>query len=350
MMFQFGGVTPENGLITLASMQPTTRFGELFQYSNPMASAAGYIAGHVAHPELDLGTGYDRAMEEYIFRPLGMKSTTFSYPKALTANHAAPHAPDINGIVSKVPMDLNYCVIPWRPAGGAWSNVKDMISYVAMELSEGKLPNGKGYIDREPLLERRVPKVAMSKDETYGMGLMVDRTYGVPVVHHGGDLFGYHSDMIWLPEHNVGAVILTGGDPGSILRTIFRRKLLEVLFDGHAEADEQVAAAAKNFYAELAAERKLLTDPADPTEVAKLAGRYRNAALGDILLRTEGAKTIFDFGEWKSPVASKKNPDGTISFVTTAPGASGFEFVVAAGNGRKLVIRDRQHEYIFDGE
>lgn len=27
--------------------------------------------------------------------------------------------------------------------------------------------------------------------------------------------------------------------------------------------------------------------------------------------------TIDDFGEWKSEVASKKNPDGSVSFVTT---------------------------------
>ena len=46
--------------------------------------------------------------------------------------------------------------------------------------------------------------------------------------------------------------------------------------------------------------------------------------------RANGA-TLFDFGEWRSEVASKKNPDGTISFVTTAPGISGFEFVVGAG-------------------
>ena len=31
-------------------------------------------------------------------------------------------------------MDLNYSVIPVRPAGGAWSNVGDMLRYVQMEI------------------------------------------------------------------------------------------------------------------------------------------------------------------------------------------------------------------------
>ena len=39
-------------------------------------------------------------------------------------------------------MDINYAVIPVRPAGGAWSSVRDMLKYVQMELDEGKLPDG----------------------------------------------------------------------------------------------------------------------------------------------------------------------------------------------------------------
>ena len=188
----------------------------------------------------------------------------------------------------------------------------------------------------------------MSKDDSYGMGLMVDKTYGVPVVHHGGDLIGYHSDMIWLPQQNVGAVILTNGDPGWLIRSRFRRKLLEVLFDGRQEADNLLAADAKSYFAEIAAERKLLTVPADATESAKLAKHYWNASLGDIDVSMASGKTYFDFGEWKSEVATKKNPDGTISFVTIVPGMAGFEFVVGSGAKKTLITRDAQHEYIFE--
>ena len=204
------------------------------------------------------------------------------------------------------------------------------------------------YISKEPLLERRVAQVHIGKDEVYGMGLVVDTTYGVPVVHHGGDLTGYHSDMIWLPEQNVGAVILTNGDPGWLLRSHLRRKLLEVLFDGRAEAEAKLNADAKSFYSSLAADRKLLTIPADANETAKLGKHYTNPSLGDITVSTSGASTIFDFGEWKGEVATRKNPDGTISFITTVPGAMGFEFVVGSGPKRTLTIRDAQHEYVFE--
>ncbi|MBA2629729.1 MAG: beta-lactamase family protein [Thermoleophilaceae bacterium] len=346
-LFQFEGVTPDSALATLATMQPTSGFGEMFQYSNPLAGAAGFAGGHVAYPGLELGAAYDSAMQRLVFDPLGMKATTFDYAVALRGNHAMPHSPDVDGAPTHAVMELNYSIIPMRPAGAAWSNVRDVLAYVTMELAEGALPDGRRYISREALLERRAAQVPIGKNATYGMGLQVDTTYGVWVVHHGGDMIGFHSDMMWLPGHGVGAVVLTNGDPGWIVRTQFRRRLLEVLFDGRPEADDQVAAQGKTYYEQLAAERKLLTVPADPAEAGKLAARYHNDALGDITVSRDRDATIFDFGEWRSEMASRRNPDGTVSFMTTAPGVIGFEFVVGSGAGRTLTVRDAQHEYVF---
>jgi CubicO group peptidase (beta-lactamase class C family) len=347
-IFDYGKMTPESTMALLGTMVPTSKFGELFQYSNLMAAAAGYTGAHVIHPDMELGAAYDSAMQSYVFDPLGMKETTFNMKRAFSSNHAGSHSPDADGKTARAMTAINDAIIPARPAGGAWSSVNDMLKYVSMELAEGKLPDGTTYVSKEPLLERRAPQVSIGKDVTYGMGLMVDTTYGVPVVHHGGDLVGYHSDMMWLPQQNVGLVILTNGDPGWLLRDRIRRKLLEVLFDGHPEAEALLNADAKSFYADLAAERKLMTIPADANESAKLAKHYANASLGEITVSTSGASTIFDFGEWKSEVASRKNPDGTISFITTVPGELGFEFVVGSGARRTLTIRDAQHEYVFE--
>ena len=346
-LFQYQDVTAEGALKTLATMQPTSKFGELFQYSNPLAAAAGFVGGHVAFPTKELGSAYDEAMLTRVFRPLGMTATTFDFKSALADNHATAHAPDVDGKPARAVMEINYAVIPVRPAGGGWSSIRDMLKYVQMELDEGTLPDGTRYIAKETLLARQTPQVAIGQDVTYGMGLMVDKKYGIPVVHHGGDLIGHHSDMIWLPQHNVGAVILTNGDPGWTLRGAFRRKLLEVLFDGRPEADADVAAQAKSFFEHLAADRKLLTVPAAAADAGKLASRYVNEALGDITVRRSGAVTIFDFGEWKSEVASRRNPDGTVSFLTVAPGITGLEFVVGQAAKPTLIVRDAQHEYVF---
>ena len=62
--------------------------------------------------------------------------------------------------------------------------------------------------------------------------------------------------------------------------------------------------------------------PADPGAASKLAPRYHNPALGAIAVSRANGSTVFDFGEWKSAVASRKNDDGTISFRTIDPGAT----------------------------
>ncbi|MEK8034935.1 serine hydrolase domain-containing protein [Ideonella sp. DXS29W] len=347
-LLEFKDMTPAGAMTLLGTMQPTSGFGELYQYSNPMAAAAGYIGGHVAHPDMELGAAYDRAMQERVFGPLKMNHTTHDFARAKQGNVAGAHAPDVEGRMTHAEDRTNLSVIPVRPAGGAWSTVNDVLRYVQMELNEGKLPDGKPLLSREALLARRAPQVKVGTDINYGMGLMVNTVYGTPVVHHGGDMIGFHSDMIWLPDHNVGAVVLTNGDPGWMVRTVFRRKLLEVLFDGRPEADAQITAQAKAFYDELAAERKLLSLPADAGVVAQLAKSYQHPVLGEIQVQRQGANLRFDFGEYASDMASRHNPDGTDSLLTVVPGFTGLEFVVGKqGDKRTLTLRDAQHEYVL---
>jgi hypothetical protein len=287
-------------------------------------------------------------MQRLVFDPLGMRDTTQDFDVAERGNAAAPHAPDIDNRPVLAQAQVNRSIIPMRPAGGAWSTTNDLLKYVSMELAEGRLPSGRQLLSRDALLARRAPQVAVSDGVTYGMGLMVETTYGTPVVHHGGDMIGFHSDMMWLPEHDVGAVVLTNGDPGWLIRSAFRRKLLEVLFDGRPEADAAIAAQSKAFFDDRLGTRKLLKLPADAGAAASLAPRYRHPAIGDVVVRRQGAVTMFDFGEWSSEVASKANPDGTTSMYTIAPSLDGLEFVMGRdGDRRTLTMRDGQHAYVM---
>jgi len=345
-IFEYDKSSPAAAMQSLATMQPTSDFGDLYQYSNPMAAAAGYLGGQVAFPGVELGAGYDRAMQTLVFDPLGMRDTTHDFDVAERGNAAWPHAPDVDGRIQLVDPKTNRSMIPIRPAGGAWSTVNDLLKLVAMELGEGTLPNGRRYIAREPLLNRREPQVRIGADSTYGMGLWIDTTYGTPVDQHGGFMWGFHSDVMWLPEHGVGAVILTNGNPGWIIRRQFARKLQEVLFDGKPQADGEVAAQAKAYYAFLQSARRLIELPAASAPVSELAPRYANSSVGELRVLREGGRTVFDVGEWRSEVGSRNNGDGTTSFVTVAPGLNGFEFLVGHKDGKRVLeLRDAQHRY-----
>lgn len=335
--------------LQLASTQPTSRFGEVYQYNNLMASAAGYIGGHLAFPDYELGQAYDAAMRTKIFMPLGMTGTTLDYSKAMSSpDRTTAHGDDLDGKTKVANAALDRQVLPYRPAGGAWSSVHDMIKYVEAELTPGRLPDGRQFISAKNVLQRREESVTVGEDQYYGMGLMVDKTWGVPVIHHGGDLTGFHSDWFAFPDAGVGAVILTNGDGGRVLRRPFMRRILEVLYDGKPEAVENIITAAANYKAGVAKERQRLVLPADPVLAARLATHYVNANLGHIDVLRDGPVLSFDFGSWKSTVASRVNDDQTISFITADPGFTGFKFVVSANAGhRTLTTRDGQHEYVY---
>ena len=139
-LFNFAGATPASSLAVLATMQPTSRFGEVFQYSNPMAAAAGFIGGALVAPGQELGAAYDAAMRQRIFDPLGMTRTTFDFARALADNHATcmmiPTARRDRGAHGHEPLIVCRC---GRPA--AWTSAR--ARYLALELADGALPDGR---------------------------------------------------------------------------------------------------------------------------------------------------------------------------------------------------------------
>ncbi len=339
---------PSTTFEQLAQTEPTSKFGEVFQYNNLMASAAGYIAGQKAYPGRELGAAYDAAMQTLIFDPLGMNSTTFDMSRAFAGNHASPHGNDVDGHTAVASKTINYIAVPYRPAGGAWSSAHDFLRYAQDEVTPGVLPNGKRFISAANVLKRREHTVPVGEDSYYGMGLMDDERYGIHIIHHGGDLIGFHSDFVAIPSAGIAAVILTNSDNGVYLRDPFARRLLEVLYDAKPEAAADVATTAVNIKAAIAKERQRLVVPASPAIASKLASHYENDELGHIDVKNDGDGVVFSFGLWSSHVASRKNDDGTVSLVTIDPGVPPFQFVVTSANGKQeLITQDGQHKYVY---
>jgi CubicO group peptidase (beta-lactamase class C family) len=163
-----------------ATMKPATGFGTLYQYSNPLASAAGYIAARAVRPDGELGQAYDDVMREKVLRPLGMSRTTFSFDEARRADHASPHSWDMTLRNVPIEMALKHSIIPMRPAGGAWSSARDYARYVRLELARGRLPDGSTLVSEKNLLARRVRRCgwARTPGTAWGSGSRTSRTSG----------------------------------------------------------------------------------------------------------------------------------------------------------------------------
>jgi hypothetical protein len=245
---------------------------------------------------------------------------------------------------------LNHSVIPVRPAGGAWSSVRDYARYVRLELAQGRLPDGSTFVTEKNLLARRAPQVRIGEESWYGMGLRLEDVKGVRVISHGGSMFGYKSNFFFVPDLGVGGVTLTNADSGWSVDNAVMRRTLEVIYDGKPEAEEDLLSAVREERAYLTGEQKDWKVPPDPAEVKRLAGSYRNAALGDVVVRAGKDEVVFQFGGWKSRMATKVNPDGTTSFVSIDPGVRGVEFNAPAAKAAytRLTLRDPQHSYEYE--
>jgi CubicO group peptidase (beta-lactamase class C family) len=62
-LFEYKKFKPESTFTLLSGMRTTSKFGEVFQYSNLMASAAGYIGAYVYELVGEPGAAYDHAMD-----------------------------------------------------------------------------------------------------------------------------------------------------------------------------------------------------------------------------------------------------------------------------------------------
>jgi CubicO group peptidase (beta-lactamase class C family) len=333
----------------LSETQPTSNFGELFQYNNLMASAAGFLGGSLAYPNMEIGAAYDKAMQTRIFDPLGMHDTTFSNSIGESGDWARPHGFDIDGNMVEMSNYFNHLIVPFRPAGGAWSSPADVAKYVQLELTKGIGPDGKRIVSEANLLERRKRGVPTGPDAWYGMGLFDEEISGVHVVTHGGTLQGFHSDWWALPDSGIGAVILTNADSGPYLLAPFLRRLMEVVYDGKPEAADEVAAAAARLKLQSKARRAKLTIPGDPAMLAGLAAKYHDSVLGNTITITDknGAKWI-KAGFIEGPVATRKNADNSVSLVSIGPGSIGVDALIGSKHGlRTLTIHDSQHDYVY---
>lgn len=338
----------------LAPMKPTSKFGEVFQYSNLLATAAGYVAGHVPYPGVETGAAYDKAMQTYVFDPLGMKDTTFSKVVAVRGDHADPHSLDADSKPAIGTIDKSDSIYFARPAGGAWSSAHDLALYALNELREGVLPNGQRLVSADALLARRNQGMITGEATYYGMGVETTSRWGVKMVHHGGAMPGYKTDWVILPEAGVGMVMLFNSEEGRPLLDASRRRLVELLYGAREEALASVKTNAAAYRADIAKERALTAIPADPAIVAQLASRYESPELGFInVKRGADGSVTFDFGSFSSRMGTRKNEDGSTNLVMLDPTITGWSLSTrpaeaqAGGRYTALVMQDSQHEYIY---
>ena len=174
--------------------------GERFSYSNLGIDLAGYALELRAHKP------FAQFMRDELFRPLGMTSSTFILKEALShPSFAKGHTKDQAHPVAPIPM---------VPAGSMYSTVKDMAKFISFQLAGGKV-NGKQVIRAESLKAMYAPQFPLAGQlGGYGLGVANHPWGGGTLLNHGGGGYGYSTSQMWMPEYQIGVVVLTNSTQG----------------------------------------------------------------------------------------------------------------------------------------
>jgi beta-lactamase class C len=173
-----------------------------------------------------LAAAYDRPYEELvrerIFTPLGMRHASFGAADlAANGDWARPHVRD------PVP-GMRGVFTPWRTvnisdayyrtpaAGGVNASILDLAEWLKAQMGRAPevLPGGvlaslHAPAVRTPAETRRWRALGPRITDThYGLGWRIYTYGGHAVLNHSGGVEGYGAQIAWLPERDVGIVVL----------------------------------------------------------------------------------------------------------------------------------------------
>ncbi len=347
-IFEWKNATPASRIELLRVMKPTTGFGETFQYSNLMVASGGYVAAMTTTRAKDLKRAYVDAMNAEVLGPLGMTSTALDLDVARKREHARPHGRTLTFDTQPIATETERGVDSVMPAGGVWSNVRDLSRWLLLELGKGTL-DGKPVLSAANLLERRKPRVKISAKQSYGLALFIDESRGLHAIGHGGNTFGFSADATFFPEHGIGLVVLTNAAAANGYIGAVRRKLVELLLDANQEAEQGLAFGIKQLGEAIKKQLAEITLNPDPAFVEPLVGTWTNPRLGTIEIRRDGDGFTLDAGEWKAPVGEHKDQSGARKIILTGPPFAGFVFWPQTNEGRPaLLFETAQQKYWFE--
>jgi len=171
----------------------------IYSYSNVALSLLGHAVQKTS------GMKFEDYVDQTLIKPLGMTHTGFIKKKEFSPYLATGYSDGD---------EIRPGQIRDRPAGGLYSNVTDLSRLLSMVFANGKSVNGKQVLQPETVREmirKQNTDVPLDFNFDIGLGWFLIRQ-GIEgsktVISHGGGTPCYFSQIIGLPEHKLGVVVL----------------------------------------------------------------------------------------------------------------------------------------------
>ncbi|HEX9614810.1 MAG TPA: serine hydrolase [Bacteroidota bacterium] len=174
--------------------EPETRF----KYSNAGIAVAGHVLQKVK------GTEFKRYLEESLLKPMGLHESSFFPRPDLMARK--PQA--VLWTYDGRRMDVPTFQFGMAPAANMYSTLDDLGRFMVFLFNKGAVPGGR--ILREETLEEMWRPQFSRPDQTSGAGLgfFVDSFDGERLVSHSGDVYGFATEFMALPDRKLGVIVV----------------------------------------------------------------------------------------------------------------------------------------------
>ena len=297
---------------SLRFVEPASSFRSTFAYTN----ITHILAQRIVAKQLG-ADDWNAVVRTEIFEPLGMKDSSLTAEAIeAAANHASGHRWTPDGAI-EVPFTPSF-PYEFGGAGAINSNVDDMARWLRLHLGNGVF-EGKRLVSAENLAFTRTPKVGVSDTISYALGWAIRATPNGRVIWHSGSTDSFGAYAGFLPDKDVGVVVLTNesnvGLPDAIGEWLFDR-----LMDNPAV--DNVAARLAAARARFETSEKLFARPANPRPLpplGPLAGDFASPVFGKVSVREEGGALTVAFETTGARL--KLAPwDGEIFTVALVPG------------------------------
>lgn len=188
-------------------LKPTSDFRTRFGYSNISFLSAGKILEKITD------TTWADYVTTHFLKPLKMNRTLTSTKQLKnTKNIATPYFYE-NGTHYELEW-LNWDNV--APAGALISSVNDYAKWLQLYLNKGTL-NGKKYFSKRSFDKLTTPHISIPVQDNnqknhfkaYGLGWELKDYQGYKVIGHSGGYDGMISRSTFVPEKNIGIIVMT---------------------------------------------------------------------------------------------------------------------------------------------
>ena len=264
-------------------------------------AAYGYCnMGYVAAGQLILaasGMTWDNYVREKIFTPLEMHNSSTTYEELMVAGNKCTGHSYWQGKSVTVPYDN---INNMGPAGSINSCVKDLSNWLLCLLDSGRF-QGKQVIPFAALQETRKPQIPLparakgSHLGSYCLGWQTMDYNGVQPYWHNGGTSGFVTTVCFVPELNLGIVVLTNTDQNNLYNNL-RMQILDAYLKLPYKNYSQLSlvpfmAARKADDLQIDAWRlNVKAAPALPVAASAFAGTYTNPVYGKMLVVEQKGK------------------------------------------------------------